>query len=317
MNHPSNAPLFDSAEFEAALKAGHVGRWYVAESYRIENGAVIEDSEEDNPTIRGTIAVPLKTKTVYFPAMRPNLPFELAAIEDGDEESILEFVGRWGLLYGVHGAREPLLLRPGDDLEFIWGHAKTMRMLLELYEALQDDSPQTVRSALAKWTRSGFVFDKNDVKGDGWSVLASWGNNYPKVRVFQPSRFSMTSDRGKALDTIAQVVTENIRGVRRVMLHAGDLSDWHGGTSFEALYQMAYWHIADSLEKQSRVARCQWCGRMFQKIDGRQKFCPPPEANRQQYRDGNLERAQSLCGLKYRQRQLQRKETRNAEAPKP
>ena len=88
------------------------------------------------------------------PFVFPELPARLADVEDGDEDGTLAFVQEWGLLgYSeLFTSRASAAQRAefdssygqwGDPLDWIWAHARTVRILLKLISLLkfyQDNS---------------------------------------------------------------------------------------------------------------------------------------------------------------------------------
>lgn len=89
------------------------------------------------------------TRFLYWPMARPTLPFELAKVEDGDDEAALAFVRKRGLL-GFNRMAAPAKQVDGEPLSFIWATAKKVRELLTSIGQLQ--SPD-LDAHIAAWDR--------------------------------------------------------------------------------------------------------------------------------------------------------------------
>ncbi len=106
----------------------------VWEAYRIADGKVVI-GESDK-------------QSFYYPFESPELPGRLADVEDGDEDSALAFVQRWGLLgfSELYTSQATAQQRAkfeadfgewGDPLDWIWAHARNARILVKLISLLK------------------------------------------------------------------------------------------------------------------------------------------------------------------------------------
>ena len=77
--------------------------WPVAEDYIIEKGFILPVMGGKVVDPRSLMALTREEKSLYLPMGRPELPGEFARLADEDEEKVLNFVRRYGLL-GYHCA---------------------------------------------------------------------------------------------------------------------------------------------------------------------------------------------------------------------
>ena len=130
----------------------------------------------------------LGTPRLYYPMARPELPFELAKVKDGDEESALGFASKWCLLghYEITPRERAPLIRDwgkstqnyellrqidqdlthplhGDPLVFIWGHAYNVSRVLKLYRFLKSKEYERIREFLSAvtWDVPGWIIWKH------------------------------------------------------------------------------------------------------------------------------------------------------------
>ncbi len=104
------------------------------------------------------------------------------------------------------------------------------------------------------------------------SVIVSVGEG---SRIFA-RRWSIEGSLEEAAkQIIADIVTANTQGMGPSLdLVEGRLVMVQG---YDALIEMAYWHVARVAESKELLAKCeaQDCRHFFVKTDGRQRFCPP------------------------------------------
>ena len=117
----------------------------VWEAYRIADGKVVV-GESDK-------------QRFYNPLGSPELPGRLADVEDGDEDSALAFVQRWGLLgfSELYTSQATAQQRAkfeadfgewGDPLGWIWAHARNARILVKLISLLKGGDPEPITGYL-------------------------------------------------------------------------------------------------------------------------------------------------------------------------
>lgn len=208
----------------------------------------------------------------YYPFEQLELPNALAKIDPDNEEEILEFVHRYGILGGSqddHGFRqEP------ESLEWIQHQIKTMKLLLNLVKCSRDDDEETA-VGLCKEIE-GIEKDTLVIRTDAYDV---------------PSNLTKDAPLGWVRYYACAIINDNIKGVTR---KAAMLPNGKGVKSefyFSCMLDAIYWNVLNAFES-ADIGRCEECGTPFIKTDGRQRFCP------KQY----LEK-ESKCGMRYHQEQ--------------
>jgi hypothetical protein len=103
-------------------------------------------------------------------------------------------------------------------------------------------------------------------------------------------------------EILCDIVNANLLGVTEQLVPAP------GGVTrrvraFRSLVDVAYWHLA-RLAASSQLAECDECGALFERTDGRQRFCPPPHwLDPDGHKKGPKE---SLCAKRARMRRLRK-----------
>ena len=122
--------------------------WPVAEDYIIEKGFILPVMGGKVVDPRSLMALTREEKSLYLPMGRPELPGEFARLADEDEEKVLNFVRRYGLLgyhcalkfpYEVISADQMKMYNdksPGDPLNWVFAHAKAVNLVMHLAVAL-------------------------------------------------------------------------------------------------------------------------------------------------------------------------------------
>ena len=214
---------------------------------------------------------------------RPNLPFEVAKVSDGDSKAALGFVRQFGELgywnqlerRGFEGSEQ------GEPIQFIWEQAKKVGDVLQVFQASQKGDSRALAGALA-----AAVPDP-----EGWAafgVEARDGN-----------------DGTRASLLISLSISEHLNAIRPIVLPAdGNENRLELGYRWTALFQVIYWHLAKVVTENRPLGICKECSNVFERTDKRQQFCPAPQEFVLHPRSDSVARAQSRCALRYRARQL-------------
>lgn len=256
---------------------------------------------EDYHIVEGRLGPKSHTRVrKYAPALYPELPGELAKLQWGDVDAVLKFARVYGTLgyrafipleVWVRGGTIPI----GDPLLWIWAHADTVKICLELSYLLQEGDAASLRSylqslritdqdieercdasfketlratpAFERWWEHENNWPSAVVATRGAITLMRWGGPALKLR---------TNDEVNALTRQIRrsLINENIAGIHRVLLDDGrkDGLFWE----FGALIEMVYWHVANAVDgRQFKRCEADNCGALFVQTDPRQHFCPP------------------------------------------
>lgn len=278
---------------------GFAQLWHVHAGYRISGDVVSAD---------GSIV------RAYGPAAHPELPAAVAKLPRGDVAAVQRLVTTFGLLGygGLIGDQ-----RCGDPLLWVWSHAETLHLCLDLIYASQQLDVSQVRQRLlglrlpvahepmreAETDRLPYCPGAYVAIREG-VVPQVWGSDATRAALL----LALDADLSEARQTlrrlerddalvmqlarqiVTSVVNGNIAGIaRRVPSGTAGAPGWLFG--FSALIELAYWHLADVLDTR-QVQRCAGCGAYFLQTHGRQRFCPDfraktrtsPCANRQRMR---------------------------------
>jgi hypothetical protein len=267
--------------------------WPVHRNYKVDDDGVIRPVEDD--------------ELLYLPMAKPALPFELAKVAPGDEAAALRFVGAWGLL--GHQLLVPRERWGGDALQFLWGHASTVKALLKLLHAIEQGDAEALAGGPitpALITRSS----KTPVP-----ALTYWSGAQCIVDSFVDGRSpaeaaASPQPLNAAYYFVAEILSKNLASIHPSISRSRDTDGrsiaLRRSFRWRNLLDVVYWHVWNRVESKNRpLAICKECDGLFIRTDARQLFCPPPEAGIQPVRAGV--RAQSLCGLKYHQREMRKK----------
>jgi hypothetical protein len=238
-----------------------------------------------------------KVKDRYAPMLYPELPGEIAKLKPGDMKAVLQFARQYGLLGYGYQIEKP----SGDPLLWIWTHAYTITVCLELTALLQEDNEAKLQAyfdslrlseqelAAVETGEFGRALYIGPVDGRDIPYLGADGN-------FKPSFLSAKQSAQHLRRTI---INGNIGPITRIIWD----TDGKGERSFynaQGTIRFAYWHLADMLEhgKDVAVRRCAGCNAWFVQTDKRQRFCPPPRG---------LKKAESPCAVRQRMRRYRQK----------
>ena len=290
--------------------------WPVYDTYSIEDGQL---------KARGP-------RTFYPPMARPELPFELANVGDGDEQAALAFVRKWGLL-GQELRRPPEERTGTEDLAFIWRHASTALNVLELHRGLLAEDDLMLRAAvetvalreysLEEMYPGDAVVQEPADPGDYWDDQ-TWGRwSTPSTgHIFPVSLTDLLERPGKTAHLyIWDLLSDHYPRVTPTLRWRLDSPESElRKPSFELVFTYhsllgaLYLHLIEMVGgRHTDIGRCEECGRMFERTDRRQRFCPPArehvEAAKSDQRGGRRRRVQSRCQMRHAKR-LEREHTR-------
>ena len=243
-------------------------------------------------------------RNVIFPMAHPNLPFELAKIEFGDSQAVLEFVHRWGTL-GFDRLIDLNMVASFDPLWFVWWHARTIKDVLDIYTALQSGDVDAITAAVTAAAQP-------EESSIDVGVMDAMGYHVSGRHVGSTASDFTLPVEEQGLGLIRSFVSGNIAEIHpSVGLQNSDVFPYETSPSplkrlnvtftFTALIQAIWWHLADFVHADGEVGRCQECGKHFPRTHKRQRFCPPSEEHRLEV-GAVRQRAQSLCGLRNRTR---------------
>jgi hypothetical protein len=283
-----------------ALRQGSLRPNSVFARYRVKDGYV---------SSMGPFAQPIRE---YFPISTPGLPFALAKLAEGDEQKVIDFVGKYGLMgYSPERTLDaPLPVFRGDPLPWLWAHARGIRTVLAIYDYWKNESEVGLNAYMQSLT--GDFFRKPDGRfvltvGSPSAVAELSVTREPGeplshytfcVRAGDEERETVLAGEQLVPSLIAQnlittIVNENLRGASRVLWPFGDPVT--SLFNIEAPITAAYWHLADVVTN-GQIRKCERCGAFFKVTDARQRFCPPEE--------GILGATGSPCGSQARQARL-------------
>jgi hypothetical protein len=238
----------------------------------------------------------------YAPSLYPEIPGELAKLPRGDVDAVLKFARTYGELghtafipheVWARGGATPV----GDPLPWVWAHADTLTICLELSYLLQEDDMASLRTYLHSLRvtqqdieeRCGIVGNMDNMMNRSkiWptAVVAIRG----EITVQQWGWLNQTTFRNDddvkdlARRIRRSLINGNIAGIHRMLFDDGakDSLFWE----FRALIEMAYWHVATAVDGR-RFMRCEAndCKKLFVHTDQRQRFCPPMFGQKQESR---------------------------------
>jgi hypothetical protein len=261
---------------------GFTDLWPVAPDYQIKDGQICP--RVDGQFIQWGTFHSFKGCQTYLPMTRIELPGELAKMARGRESDVLDFVRRYGLLgyarawripeevvgarlcEGGHAEAAPQLR--GDPLPWVWAHAQTVQLVLDLMGRL--DNSAALRAFMD-------TLKTQEDPGTYAYRVARRGYLHPMPIL---SRQRGERQRDTALHIIETILNLNLTGVSRVLLVEHQDKGQPGFTSlFEPrnLIDSAYWQLADAAIG-GWVRRCAnpRCASFFVAKSQKVKYCPPP-----------------------------------------
>lgn len=247
--------------------------WPVHGEYQIESGLVKPRRIEGG--------------RYYSPAQADELPSALARIADGNEDDVLDFVHRYGLL-GL-ALLDPDRTDVAEPIDWIRAHARGVRIVMDgLYATAKGDTSYAVRVFLdrSRWGTVG-LGPRTEPAG----VAADPGLNDDELAIAAINLLAVAA-RG--------ILNENLVRVRKrveltysVDIDSEEVSDKPRlvpDFGAMAMIDFVYSKLADQAASPS-WRLCNECGAPFSASSPRQRFCPPRYGERE-----------SRCSLRFRQR---------------
>lgn len=282
----------DGAELRASDERAFRTSWLVYEDYIVRKG-VLQPLANGVPI--GILSARGATKR-YLPIARIELPFEFAKLANSSEDTILRFVRNYGLL-GYHQAvnttlgvfkfaaslqqgkspADKYLVHPGidfgDPVSWILSHAETVKLVLDLNEALKDR--QLLKQILERMT----------VQGESWPIGFRYierGHLYShSIKMIREGKDDFDCIRG----IIAHIMNRNLNGgiSRELILDVNPERRSEGRHLLSvfganSLIDCIYWLLADAIVGNS-IKRCKFCNRFFNVSTLKRIYCPPPMGN--------------------------------------
>lgn len=259
--------------------------WPVAEDYIIEKGFILPVMGGKVVDPRSLMALTREEKSLYLPMGRPELPGEFARLADEDEEKVLNFVRRYGLLgyhcalkfpYEVISADQMKMYNdksPGDPLNWVFAHAKAVNLVMHLAEAL--NKPDELKIRLER------LLVKEDLSSGQKRVVVSY---LIPNRAFGLPGYARTDIdllggyKKTAIYIIADILNKNLTGIERnlKMEWREEDNDYRIISLFNFcnLLDCIYWLIADAVTA-GKIRACEYCGKPFVAPNDKTKYCPP------------------------------------------
>jgi hypothetical protein len=240
------------------------GEWAIHEAYDIAPGGVVIG--------RGD------RRAWLAPIEHPELPQMVAKLETADDAGTRTFYETYGSLgflnlttdWRVHLHTWPDGTRTmgGDPLWWVRAHARTVRLCLELSEALQRKHTASLERLLADPHRGYAVRDRLErVSAASFLRLSH--------RSMRDAEFQKLSIPLRAQMLRVSLIERNITGIHRSWKVE---NEWavHPRFRFAAPIEGVYWHLADVIDG-GRVARCKrpGCGAFFIQTHRNQEYCAP------------------------------------------
>jgi hypothetical protein len=278
-------------------------RWPVSEAYRIINDRLCPCG----PPVRG-----------YDPLIHPEIPGHLAKLRHGDTEAVLKFAQAYGMLgYRAYIPPERWarggVIPIGDPLEWIWVHAATLRICLELGHRLKNGKLTAIRKYLQQLHVTPQDREKYGFGEQGEETKTVW----PAALIAVQGDFAIEEwgwlgqhaighhDDVKALARMAcrSLINQNIAGIGWQLYDEGERDRLY--LRFKALIEIAYWHVAQNVDRM-RLKRCQApdCRAIFVQKDRRQCFCAAMGGPKRE----------SPCAIRYRVQRLHKRKERHKRA---
>lgn len=262
---------------------------------------------EDNGTeIIEATRSPFGYRRKYLPLAYSSLPFELSKVEYGNKESALTFVHKWGFL-GFNWMSGPEKVWHGEPLGFIWLHAKAMRDILAIFQALQDEDEDALIIALDACAP---VIENPD------KDLTIYRNASLIVGANATAGYTVTHLKGKptaaGISILTRVISDNIQDIHAVM-YPTDYGRDSGrvaldglvlGFDFDTLVEAIWWHLGSVVSGRSTILKCKECGYYFKQEHRRQVFCPVEDWKKDATEP--RVRPQSACASRFHSRKTRR-----------
>jgi hypothetical protein len=223
----------------------------------------------------------------YSPFFQPHLPNQLARARD--ERRALDFVRRYGPLGFAELAIAEVVRRGADDdererliasleemgwgdpLNWLLAQARSVRMALEIIEALVNEP-----------ARVELVLDRHRLRHEdllpfGDDGPATRGATFPVARGAQVGE-STYEGQGAALGRaiVVDLVAANTVGVGSRLVIGDEAQPFRREFRADALIEVAWWWVGEWAAGGHEIRRCELedCRLPFVATHGRQRFCP-------------------------------------------
>ena len=280
---------------------GYVGSWgaRAASSPVIRDGLLVDDA----------LYREWSKQPVYDPFGRPGLPNALGKVKD--ERSALEFARRFGPLgyTGYQGAAPEAgggdekgvkivwrwdLSGPGDPTEWVYAQARSVRLVLELLETLEDGRQLSLETVFrrhcpyrqllrdvaldAPFLSQRLSFQRVDPAPQdaaGGTPRAWYVVTLPVARGDSAGDrlYSAPSPRELAASVITDLVNENTQAMHQILKWDAGTSQFSLARGALSLVEVIWWHVATAAVD-GQVKLCDLCHAPFIVTDRRQRFCP-------------------------------------------
>lgn len=267
---------------DAIIKSTQMGFhqfWNKYDDYRITDGHILGGQKIESFEVPGA----------YF-----ELPSQVAKLKNRKEKDLLKFVNTYGLLGFKH--LNPRHNRKGEPLEWIWAHAETIYLVLELLKSLQDNDLQSAIRALKPYETESNKYQ--NVK----RILINIGNKGETSEfVLDYGALNENSVFILADKFISYAINENIKGINTHIYRNQDIDNENKSFyslkyRYTAMIEVVYWHLMLAATG-GELKRCKHCKSPFISIHGSTEYCPKKPFERE-----------SLCALNYRQKERRKKQ---------
>ena len=244
----------ENLELMIHQEGGFATLWDIRDTYEIENGELCQAGD--------------RTK-IYAPMVQKELPSEISKLWNMNEENLLAFAQQYGWLGYRYFKNRQKKTAMGDPLIWVWRHAQTLRLCLELLHALQKNTEKAMLQVFNSCTQiqngevSAVVADGPFIRKSSWFL-----GNHPSV--------PKNDVRALGKVILERILTKNIQGIHAKLSYA----DYHDRKptlpfQFSALIEVPYWQLANEAVG-GWLKRCaaDGCGAIFLQTDQRQLFCP-------------------------------------------
>lgn len=260
-------------------------RWGAGSQYEVRDGALYQAPVSD-----------LGQVTSYLPAGRPEVATEFAKLHEGDADAVRKFAEKWGRL-GYDVLLSEASIEPDEagsssegeePLEWIWAHARGVRICLQLADFLRNGDTKGIKDTLhARRVPRFRAYVETDSPDEQPTELGrtrdanTFATVYGKVHSVHTHLWVLGKDHQvNALKVIRQIVNANLHRLTPTLRFTDDKRGLKLGYGFTALIDAIWWHTARYVLYQD-LARCEHCGNLFERRHGKERFCPPPEGSKE------------------------------------
>ena len=238
----------------------------------------------------------------YLPMAEPQLPYELAKVQEGDERAALAFAHRWGGL-SSHLTPAGTDAVACGELHHLWWHAAIVRVVLELFEGLQRRDDERLRARLRTHLTVGdtreydTAFPPDQVYPPDKEVTILGRPFFPDREWLQQMGWRHWLGQGASTTGILSDALGAPRTTAHAIIHflIADVGAptltlrWNPAvpeaeragpsfalvTSYRALLGAIYFHLMVLVSGQRNINRCEGCCTWFERTRSNQKYCGP------------------------------------------